>query len=140
MAEDFEIPEDLYYTEGDVWAKVEDDLVKVGITDFAQDQLGEIVFVESPETGQEVEQVVTEGDEEIGVAEIESVKTVSAIQSPVSGTVKEVNEELEDEPEIINSEPYGAGWLFVVDPSNLEEDLKNLMDLEDYEESVASRD
>ena len=100
------IPEDRNYAETHEWAsQPEDGVVTVGISDFAQDQLGDVVFVELPEVGAGV----TAGD---AVAVVESVKTASDIYAPLSGTVDAVNEELETAPERINEDPYGAGWLF----------------------------
>ena len=115
------------YTKTHEWAKLLDDgTVLVGITDYAQDSLHEIVYVELPEKGKKV----TAGETFMSV---ESVKAVSEIYAPVSGEIVEVNETLADHPEKINEDPYGKGWLIVVSPSNLDEDLKTLMS---FEESV----
>ena len=124
-----EFPEELKYTEDHEWVMVEGDLVVVGITDFAQDSLGDVVFVELPEVGAEV----TAG-KAFGV--VESVKAVSDIYAPVSGTVEEVNEELPDAPEVINTSPYGDGWLIKIrmsDPGELDE----LMDAPAYQDHIA---
>lgn len=104
--------------------QLEDNKVRVGISDYAQDQLGDIVFVELVEEGTEVEK-----DESLGT--VESVKSASEIYSPVSGTVVAVNEDLEDEPEKVNEEPYEGGWLVEIELSNPEE-LKELLDEDAY--------
>ena len=101
------VPEDLFYSEEHEWLRLDDDVAIVGITDFAQDQLGDIVYVDLPEVGSTVE---------VGsvVGELESTKSVSDVYSPVSGEVIAVNPELEGSEELINSDPYGEGWLFKV--------------------------
>lgn len=119
-----EFPANLKYTKEHEWAKVEGDHVRIGITDFAQDQLGDVVFVELPEVGSEVEQ-----NETFGV--IESVKAVSDLYSPVSGEVIEVNQTLADSPELVNSGPYSNGWMIVVKMRNQEE-LNELLTAEQY--------
>jgi len=124
-----EFPEELKYTEEHEWVMVEGDLVVVGITDFAQDALGDVVFVELPEVGAEV---IT--GKAFGV--VESVKAVSDVYAPVSGTVEEINEELPDAPEIINTSPYVDGWMIkirVSDPSELD----GLMDAAAYQAHIA---
>ncbi|EAC4166998.1 glycine cleavage system protein GcvH [Listeria monocytogenes] len=119
------LPKDLLYTEEHEWVKADDGSYVIGITDFAQDQLGDIVFVELPEVGD----TVTKGD---SIGSIESVKTVSDFYAPVTGKVVAVNETLEDEPELINSNPYDTGWIL-----KLEEvegaDVKALLSSDDYE-------
>ncbi len=102
-----ELPTDLKYAETHEWAREDGDTVTVGITDFAQDQLGDVVFVELPELG-----IVVEAG--VQVAVVESVKTASDIYSPYAGEIIEVNTELDDSPELINAEPYGEGWLFKI--------------------------
>jgi len=121
--DDYEVAEGLYYTKDWMWAKVEDGKVRVGITDYAQKQLKEVVFAELPTAG---DQVVK--DEPFGT--VESVKSVSDLTTPVNGTIEEVNEEVTDSPEILNEDPYNKGWLIVLSPTNLEEELKTLMDFE----------
>lgn len=101
------IPEDLYYSEEHEWVRVEGDVAIVGITDFAQDQLGDIVYVDLPAEGDEVVAGTT-------VGELESTKSVSDVFSPVSGEILARNDALEGAPEVINSDPYGEGWLFKV--------------------------
>ncbi|MBO8175600.1 glycine cleavage system protein GcvH [Thermococcus sp. M39] len=128
---EYKVKEGLYYTKEHEWAQVLDDgTVLVGISDYAQKELGDVAYVELPEVGKEVSQ----GDV---LCEIESVKAVSEVYAPVSGEVVEVNGELEDSPEKINEDPYGA-WIAKIKPSNLEEDLKNLMTAEQYAEYLKS--
>lgn len=115
---------DIHYFHEHTWAKVEGDLVKVGITDFAQDSLGNIIFVELPNAGERY----SKGDE---FGQAESAKTVSALYMPISGEIVEVNSELEEAPQNVNEDPYGAGWMIVVKPSNPEE-IKELLAKEDY--------
>ena len=125
-----ETPPDLKYIETHQWARAADDgTATVGITDFAQDQLGDVVYVGVPEVGATVN-----GGEEAGVAE--SVKSASDVFSPVTGEVIEVNEALEDEPELVNEDPYGDGWLFKVRLKDLGE-LEGLMDSTTYAAHVA---
>lgn len=113
------------YSKEHEWVEIiEGNLVKIGITDFAQNQLGDIVFVELPQEGEEIT-----ANESMGT--VESVKAVSEIFSPVSGKVTQANGNLEDTPEIINSEPYGQGWMVTVELSNPDE-LKELMTAEQY--------
>ncbi|MDY6847727.1 MAG: glycine cleavage system protein GcvH [Geoalkalibacter sp.] len=121
-----DFPEELKYTEEHEWVLVEDDVVSVGITDFAQDSLGDIVFVELPEVGARVE-----AGKAFGV--VESVKAVSDIYSPVTGEVVEVNEELPDEPEVLNTSPYEDGWMVKIRYSEPEE-LDELLDADAYRE------
>lgn len=105
------VPDELRYSSDHEWVRVEDGRIRVGITDYAQDALGDVVFVQVPEVG-----VVAEPGESFG--EVESTKSVSEIYSPVAGTVVEVNPELETNPELVNSDPYGAGWIAMVEPSD----------------------
>ena len=124
-----EFPEELKYTEEHEWVLVEGDLAMIGITDFAQDALGDVVFVELPAVGTEV----TTG-KAFGV--VESVKAVSDVYAPVSGTVEEINEELPDAPEVINTSPYGDGWMIKIRMSNPGE-LDGLMDAAAYQAHLA---
>jgi glycine cleavage system H protein len=121
--EDYEVPENLYYHKEYLWAKVEGDKVRIGMIDFAQKQLHDIVYVELPSAGDEI----TQG-EPFGT--LESVKAVSDLVAPISGKVEEVNEELESKPELLNEDPYGAGWLVVVSPTNLDADLKQILNFD----------
>ncbi len=119
-----DIPEDLQYTEEHEWVLVEDDLTIVGITDYAQGELGDVVFVELPQVGELVQQMEPFGT-------IEAVKTVADIFAPVSGEVVEVNTLLEDSPHLINEDPYGEGWIIKIKISDRSE-LENLLSAEDY--------
>jgi len=121
--EDFEVPENLYYHKEYLWAKIEGDKVKVGMSDFAQKQLNDIVYVELPSAGDEITQ-----NEPFGT--LESVKAVSDLIAPISGTIEKVNEELESKPELINEDPYGEGWLLIVTPTNLDADLKKILNFD----------
>ena len=120
-----ENPSDLKYSKDHEWVKVEEDIAIVGVTDFAQKQLTDIVFVELPEKGKKVERNKP-------MAVIESVKSVSDIFSPLTGEVIEINEKLKDNPDTINKEPYGEGWIAKIKIENKDE-LNNLMSSEDYE-------
>ena len=120
-------PTDRKYSREHEWALIEGEgLVVVGITDYAQDQLGDVVYVELPSTGAEVGQF-----EKMG--EIESVKAVSDIFSPVGGQVVEVNGELEGQPELVNDDPTGGGWMVKLRSENAEAEMDNLMSAEEYE-------
>lgn len=118
------VPEDLRYTEEHEWAKVEDDVVRVGITEYAQHQLGDVVYVELPEKGDSFEFM-----DPFGV--IESVKAASDLYTPVAGTVVEVNVELEDAPELVNEDPYGDGWMILVEPTEMS-DVNDLLSPAEY--------
>ena len=119
-----EVPENLLYTQEHEWVRVDGNNATVGITQFAQDQLGDIVFVELPEVGTLIEQKTP-----FGV--VESVKTVSDLYAPVSGTVKAVNQDLESNPEQVNNEPYGNGWIIEIEITGKNE-LEKLMSPEEY--------
>jgi glycine cleavage system H protein len=121
-------PKDLRYSEEHEWVKVEGEKVRVGITHFAQSELGDIVYVELPEVGDEVTANETFGS-------VESVKTVSELYAPVSGKVIEVNEDLSDNPEFVNESPFEKAWMIVVEPSDNSE-LDKLMTAEQYEAMV----
>ena len=123
------IPKDLRYTQEHEWVKVEGNKVRVGITDFAQNELGDIVFVELPEVGDTV--TINEP-----FGSVESVKTVSELYSPVSGTVVEINEALSDSPEFVNESPYENAWMIVVELSN-EAEVEALLTAEAYEELIS---
>ncbi|MBR3118619.1 glycine cleavage system protein GcvH [Oceanobacillus profundus] len=120
------LPQDLLYSKEHEWVKKEDGNVRIGITDFAQDELGDIVFVELPEVGDEIT-----ADEPFG--SVESVKTVSELYAPISGKVVAVNEELEDSPEFVNESPYEKAWMVVVEPSDVAE-LEQLLSADAYQE------
>lgn len=123
-------PEDYKYSKDHEWIRIEDDICVVGITDFAQDELGEVVFVELPEAGQ-----TFDAHDEIG--SIESVKAVAEVYTPISGEVVEVNEALEEAPETVNKDPHGEGWLVKIRVS-ITEELGELMDLEAYQHFLDS--
>lgn len=121
----FRVHRDRFYTENDTWAKVQDDVATVGITDFIQNKAGDIMFVQHSDIGTVVEQF----DE---VASFESVKTVLDVISPVSGTIIEANSRLEAEPELMNKDPYGEGWVLKIRAEDFEADKGNLADPEGY--------
>ncbi|EHU1489087.1 glycine cleavage system protein GcvH [Acinetobacter baumannii] len=118
-------PSELKYARTHEWVKIEGDFVITGITDHAQDELGDLVYVETPEVGSQV----TAG-EQAGV--VESVKTASDIHAPVSGTVVEVNTDLEDDPDFVNEDPYGKGWIYKIKPDNIA-DVEKLLTNAEYE-------
>jgi glycine cleavage system H protein len=122
-------PQDLLYSKEHEWAKLDGENATVGITDYAQESLGDIVYVELPKVGTEIEQFFN-----VGV--IESVKAVSDLFTPLSGKVVEINEALDGDPAAVNREPYGAGWLFKLKLSDLEE-AKSLLNAADYEKTTA---
>lgn len=119
-------PPDLRYADNHEWTRADGSMVTMGISDYAQDALGDIVFVEVPEVGRQV----TAGEP---IAEVESTKSVSDVYAPVSGTVVEVNTALEENPELVNSDPYGEGWFAVIEASDLSE-RDALMDVDAYRE------
>ncbi|MGM0898698.1 MAG: glycine cleavage system protein GcvH [Bacillota bacterium] len=119
-------PQELRYSKEHEWVKVEDGKARIGITHFAQDELGDIVFVELPQVGDELKK-----DEPFG--SVESVKTVSELYAPISGKIVEVNSELEDSPEFVNESPYEKAWMVVVEAPS-EEDVNELMSADEYKE------
>jgi len=121
----FHVPKDRYYNENDSWVKIDKDIATVGITDFRQTMVGDIVFVELPEPGTAVEQF----DE---ASSFESVKTVLDLISPVSGVIKEINGTLLDNPELVNHDPYGDGWFIKVEVKDFTSDKQNLLGPEGY--------
>jgi len=124
----FDVPDDLRYLESHEWVHTDDGPARVGITDFAQDELGDVVFVELPAEGDEL----TAG-EEFGV--VESIKAVSDIYAPLSGTVTAVNEALFDQPELVNEGPFGEGWMLEVELAD-ESELDDLLLAEEYREQI----
>jgi glycine cleavage system H protein len=124
-----EAPPGLKYSKEHEWVAAEEAVATIGITDHAQEQLGEIVYIELPSIGEKVSK-----DDPFGV--VESVKAVSDIYAPVSGTVLEVNEDLAESPEVVNEDPYGDGWLIKVKVSD-PADLDDLMDNDEYEQMIA---
>ena len=122
------LPENLKYTDDHEWIKIIDDIAIIGITDFAQSELGDIIFVEFPDTGISINQKDTVGT-------LEAVKTVADIYSPVTGEVIEINDTLESNPELINEDPYENGWILKIKISNLNE-LDSLLSNSDYEKLI----
>jgi len=118
--ENFEMPDELYYHSEHSWAKVEGGKVRVGMTDFFQQQAGAVVYVDLPDEDDDVEQGEVCG-------KIQTRKWIGKLVAPVSGTVAEINEELDDDNTLINKDPYNKGWVLVIEPSSLEEDLANLI-------------
>lgn len=118
-------PSELKYASTHEWVRIEGDLVVTGISDHAQDALGDLVYVETPEVGQQI----TAG-EQAGV--VESVKTASDIHAPISGTVVEINANLEDDPDFVNDDPYGKGWIYKIKPDNIA-DVEQLLSSTAYE-------
>ena len=131
MTEGKEVPEGLYFNKEHEWAKVEGDIVTCGITDYAQNSLHEITYVEIAEVGSTLE-----AGEECGL--VESMKASSDLYTPVAGELIEVNGALEDSPELVNQEPYGKGWMWKIKASNLDGDLAQLMDSKSYSDYIAT--
>jgi glycine cleavage system H protein len=119
-----DIPSDLRYSTDHEWARVEEGRVRIGITDYAQDALGDVVFIEVPEVGTKVERGAS-------FSEVESTKSVSEIYAPVSGTIAEINGDLADSPERLNDDPYGEGWICIIEPTDPAQ-LEELLDAEGY--------
>ncbi|MEW6061362.1 MAG: glycine cleavage system protein GcvH [Bacteroidota bacterium] len=122
-------PEELKYTKDHEWIRIEGNIGTVGITDYAQSELGDVVFVELPAVGKKVEFGQSFGT-------VEAVKAVSDLYSPVTGEVTEINKEIQDSPELVNKEPYERGWMIKVKLANIEE-VKNLLDAEAYKKLIA---
>lgn len=123
------IPQELRYTKDHEWARLEGDVVYVGITDYAQGELGEIVFVDVDTEGESLS-----AEEVFG--SIEAVKTVSDLLLPLEGEILEVNPDLEDSPELVNSDPYGKGWIVKIKPANAD-DIEGLLSADDYKKLIA---
>lgn len=121
--DDFEVVEGLYYSSDYMWVKVEDKKARIGVTDYAQKQLREIVFAELPSAGD----TLKAGDP---FGTLESVKAVSDLIAPLSGTIENVNEEIESKPELLNEDPYGEGWLLILSPTDLKKESTKLMDFD----------
>jgi glycine cleavage system H protein len=117
----YEVPEGLYYSKNFAWIKIEGDKVRMGVTDYAQKSLREIVYAELPATG-----TILKQGEPYGT--VESVKAVSDLVAAISGMIEEVNEEVKSKPETLNEDPYEKGWLVIMKPTNLQAELANLMD------------
>ena len=123
------LPKDLKYTEDHEWLRIDGDAAYIGITDFAQNELGDIVYIEIDS------EKVSKGDV---LGTVEAVKTVSDLFAPVSGKILEVNEELESNPELVNSDPYGKGWIVKISIDKAEE-IESLLSAEEYEKAVSSK-
>ena len=123
--DDYDVPDGLHYTKEHEWMIVENGLCRVGITDYAQKSLHEVVYVDLPQLGKILSQ-----NEAFGTAE--SVKAVSELYSPLSGEITQRNEKLVQSPELVNQDPYGTGWIVIVKPSHLQEDMKALLSAESY--------
>jgi len=121
--DDYEIKEGLYYSKDYLWVEIEDNKAKIGLTDYAQKQLRDILVVDLPDPGTEIEK-----GEPFGT--VESAKTVSDLIAPLTGVVEEVNSAVQDNPGLINEDPYGEGWVIVITPTKLNEELKELMDFD----------
>jgi glycine cleavage system H protein len=125
------LPKDIKYTEEHEWVKVDGDRVKVGITEYAQKELGDIVFVDLPSIGDKI----TAKDP---IATIESVKAVSEIYAPISGEIMEINDSLEHSPEFVNQDPYGKGWIFIIEPTDPKE-TNNLLTPSAYSALIGTK-
>lgn len=123
---EFTVPTDRRYAESHEWVTTQPETVRVGISDFAQDELGDIVFVDLPTEGDELDE-----DEELGV--VESIKAISDVYTPVAGTIVDVNDAVIDRPELVNEAPYDDGWLVELQP---EDDLDHLLDASEYRETL----
>ncbi|MCX7759870.1 MAG: glycine cleavage system protein GcvH [Hydrogenothermaceae bacterium] len=121
---DYKVLEDLYYTKEHIWVKIELDVATIGITDYGQHQLGDVVFVDLPELNREVESGEV-------IASVESVKAVSEIYSPLTGKIISINEDLSNDPSVINSDPYGDGWICDIQLKDPQE-IEDLMTADDY--------
>ena len=129
----YQVPDGLFYTKEHEWARVTGGTAKVGITDYAAKTLNDIVYLTLPSTGKEVKQLSSFGT-------VESIKAVSELYAPLSGTVTSTNQELTNHPELINQSPYEAGWIIELKPSMLEEEKKTLLSPRQYEEFLKSLD
>ena len=127
MKGEFQVPKELYYTKEHEWLRVEGDKCRIGVTDYAQNSLHEIVYVDLPKVGTKVAQMQSLGT-------VESVKAVADVYSPISGTVSQVNTALSDAPELVNKTPYGEGWITILQPSDLKKELSSLMKADDYQQ------
>jgi len=133
---DYEVRDGLHYSKDHEWVKLEGKLARVGVTDYAQRKLGDVVYVELPDVGKRVAQVKEIKTKEMELGAVESIKAVSAVYAPLSGSVKEVNSALQDRPELVNTSPYDEGWICLLEPSDLNAELKNLMSASEYAESL----
>lgn len=129
MKNEYLVPTEFYYTKEHEWVRVEGDKCRVGVTDYAQDSLHEIVYVDLPKVGAKVSQMQSLGT-------VESVKAVADVYSPIAGVVLEVNSELSDAPELVNKSPYEKGWITIIRPDELKKDLPSLMRPDAYRDLV----
>ncbi len=129
MKVEFQVPTELYYTKEHEWVRIEGDKCRIGVTDYAQDSLHEIVYVDLPKVGAKVVQMQSLGT-------VESVKAVADVYSPISGLVLEINNGLSDAPELVNKSPYGDGWITVIRADDLMKDLPGLMKADAYKDLV----
>jgi glycine cleavage system H protein len=129
--ENYDIPDDLLYTKEHEWTKTSGGITKIGITDYAAKTLNDVVYVTLPKVNEHVSQFKTIGT-------VESIKAVSELYSPLSGVVTKVNESLSSHPELVNSSPYGEGWLVEIRPDNLVTESKNLLDAKTYASHLES--
>ncbi len=127
MKREYSTPEDVYYTKEHEWVRIEENKCRIGVTDYAQNSLHEVVYVDLPKIGVRVGQTQSLGT-------VESVKAVADVYSPISGTILEVNNTLSDAPELVNKSPYGEGWITVIQPEDLKKELPSLMKAHDYKD------
>jgi glycine cleavage system H protein len=125
LKSEYNTPDDVYYTKEHEWVRLEGDKCRVGVSDYAQNSLHEIVYVDLPKIGLKVNQMQSLGT-------VESVKAVADVYSPITGTVLEVNNTLSDAPELVNKSPYGEGWITIIKPEDLNKELPGLMKAPDY--------
>ena len=125
MKGEYNVPEDVYYTKEHEWIRLEGDKCRVGVTDYAQNSLHEVVYVDLPKIGMKVSRMQSLGT-------VESVKAVADVYSPITGTVLEVNNSLSDAPELVNKSPYGEGWITIISPEDIKKELSGLMKAPDY--------
>jgi glycine cleavage system H protein len=126
---EYQVPGEFYYTKEHEWLRVEGDKCRIGVTDYAQDSLHEIVYVDLPKVGAKVAQMQSLGT-------VESVKAVADVYSPIAGVILEVNNELADAPELVNKHPYDKGWIAVMKPDDLKRELASLMNPQSYQDLV----
>jgi glycine cleavage system H protein len=129
LKSEYQVPAEFLYTKEHEWVRVEDDKCRIGVTDYAQDSLHEIVYVDLPKVGIRVSQMQSLGT-------VESVKAVADVYSPIAGVILEINNELSDAPELVNKHPYDKGWITVIKPDDLKKDIGSLMRPEVYRDFV----
>jgi glycine cleavage system H protein len=126
---EYQVPAEFFYTKEHEWVRVEGDKCRIGVTDYAQDSLHEIVYVDLPKVGAKVSQMQSLGT-------VESVKAVADVYSPIAGIILEINNELSDAPELVNKHPYDKGWITIIKPDDMKKDLASLMRPEAYRDFV----